>query len=346
MRPPMDVCLTFDVEFSVSGAFARHESQKPKGIEVVECRAGGEEHGLGFILDTLNRHSLKATFFVETANVSYFGAAPMGEVVRRLLAAGQDVQMHLHPAWSVFKESNWRDRILSGTPVDRCADLPIDNFRNLLNEGKRQLIEWGAEPMAFRAGNMSVGPWMYRELQAAGFRTASNIALAVYPLSDRSLMLESGVHLIDGVLELPVLTYRSAIGPGLKRVKALTIAGISGSNVEDVLDYAHKCGIGTAVVLMHPFDFVERDGDWAENIRPDPVTKGRFERLCARLAAKPDKYRVVTFGGEIADWSPTRLENSRQLVLPVHLFFKRLLYTAFDEVRAGLSCSAKEAKLA
>jgi hypothetical protein len=56
------------------------------------------------MLETFDRYNTNATFFVECANYFYFGDEPMQGVVKRIQAARQDVQLHVHPVWLSFNQ--------------------------------------------------------------------------------------------------------------------------------------------------------------------------------------------------------------------------------------------------
>ena len=72
-----EVCITVDTEFSIGGAFADPQRYRPLSTELVECRIGGRSEGLGFILQTLKKSGVAATFFVEVLQGCYFGDVPM-----------------------------------------------------------------------------------------------------------------------------------------------------------------------------------------------------------------------------------------------------------------------------
>src|SRR5689334_22997846 len=111
-----EVCITVDVEFSIAGSLTDPTRYRPVSDPPVYGRIDGREHGLGFLLDCLRDHGLTATFFVECLNTHYFGARPMGAAVERLLAAGQDVQMHLHPEWLYFRDPRWAETVATMMP--------------------------------------------------------------------------------------------------------------------------------------------------------------------------------------------------------------------------------------
>src|ERR1700724_4638510 len=76
-RKPIEVCITVDTEFSIGGNFGNPE-MAPIAKPIVLGMIGGQEHGLGFILDSLAEFGVRATFFVETLQTAYFGDEPMG----------------------------------------------------------------------------------------------------------------------------------------------------------------------------------------------------------------------------------------------------------------------------
>ena len=82
-----EICLTVDTEFSTNGVFADPVNRAPIGAPNVYCPVGDQQHGLPFLLRTLGRYGLPATFFVETLNTAYFGDEPMRRPPLRARAA-------------------------------------------------------------------------------------------------------------------------------------------------------------------------------------------------------------------------------------------------------------------
>ena len=72
------VIITVDTEPSIAGAFADPAGKAPLLHEPVWGEVDGESQALGFMIRTLGRHGLAATFFVETAHTAYFPDHLMG----------------------------------------------------------------------------------------------------------------------------------------------------------------------------------------------------------------------------------------------------------------------------
>ena len=303
--PAIDVSLTVDVEFSIGGAFADPEACVPVGLAHVDCSAEGEDHGLPFLLRILGRHGFQATFFVETAQTAWFGDAPMASVVRRLLEAGQDVQLHLHPCWSWFRDPDWRERLRRAAPLDDCAALQPSELAESMREGAEALIRWGApRPVAFRAGGLKAGLNVHRAMKLAGIGLGSNVGLGyAAPRDPELLTLASGVREpVEGVRETPVTSYLAPRHSGSPGRRLMTVTGASFGEMRGLLEQAAALGISPVTILTHPFEFVKAAPPGFPGVRPNRLNKARLRRLCAYLAARPDLYRVTSFAQGDSRW--------------------------------------------
>src|SRR3546814_12398826 len=73
--------------------------------------------------------------------------------LERLIAAGQDVQLHLHPMWLNFENGAMKP---DQTVSDHCYDLDIEPLTELLLDGCDTVEEWtGRRPS--RSGERRVG---------------------------------------------------------------------------------------------------------------------------------------------------------------------------------------------
>ena len=240
-RPPTEVCITVDTEFSIAGAFADPLRYRPLSRELVECPVNGRSEGLGFILDALKEAGIAATFFVEALQSAYFGDAPMRRIVERLAEADQDLQLHLHPCWLHFRSNGWS---ASRPENDSCAARSLDELTEMIGFGRSAFDRWGlAQPVALRTGGFSSGRVVDRAMRRCGITLGSNIGLAAYRPADPDLHVVSGSAMIDGVLEIPVLTYATPHPPLGTQLRTLSITSTSWPEMETLLWQAREAGI-------------------------------------------------------------------------------------------------------
>lgn len=316
-----EICITIDTEFSIGGAFAEPERRRPIGEDNVLCPADGRENGLTFLLDTFRGHGIAATFFVETLQSAFFGDAPMGRMVERILRAGQDVQLHLHPCWRSFHDPNWRGTVLSVPPSDRCDGRTDAEMQDIVGEGLAGLRRVGVpEPVALRTGNLQADQATYRAMEACGLPLASNLGIALFRPGDPALHLAGGRHRVGRVLEVPVLTYTQLAVGGRRFDRLLTTTATSSAETEALLWQARREEVPTVVLLTHPFEFIKGDRFDPARQRTNRINQRRMERLCAFVAAHPADFAAVSFGGAAPAWlaaPPVPSPALRAPLLPV-----------------------------
>ena len=328
------IAITIDTEFSVGGAFADPEHRQPIGEPNVTCPVDGREQGLGFLLETFARHGTKATFFVEALQTAWFGDEPMGRVVERIVAEGQDVQLHIHPCWTAFREPDWRQRLEGHNPDDDCDGREPAALQRLIEDGIAALERMGApRPLAMRTGNLRADRNVYRAMRGAGLSVASNIGLGYAPPAEPELRLRGGRHRIEGVLEVPVLTYRQLGG---RADRLFTTTACSWAETERLLRSARAAEVETLVLLTHPFEFIKGDRLDPARQRINRINQRRLERLCAFIAAHPDEYEAVSFGGAAAGWLDAPDVPEPQLSAPLLPVLGRMVENGANDLIAAL----------
>ncbi|WP_417320315.1 hypothetical protein [Emcibacter sp.] len=305
------VVLTVDTEPSIAGAFDRPESDTPLLHEPVWGEADGESQALGFMIRTLQAHNLVATFFVETTHTSCFSPSVMGEYVRRLTSAGQDVQLHLHPSWCSFREG----RLGDGPRIsDHCSELGEDKLAALIREGCDIIETWtGRRPTGMRTGNFSTSLSVFRAMRQAGLDYASNICTAVSAPPEEELRVTGGVYRFAGITELPVTCFFD-LGPvGRGRLRPMQITALSAAEHIGLLNQCHDKGMEVAMIVTHPFEFIKVDNYRYENIRANRLVQKRLEKVCRFLDDNRDRFEVVPLA-EAASRSieapPAKLQGS------------------------------------
>src|SRR5450432_4116900 len=92
----MNVLLTFDVELWCGGWADLDRNFPDAFTRYVYGRSSKGDYALPATLQILSEYGLRATFFVEPLFAYRFGVEPLREIVGLILAAGQDVELHLH----------------------------------------------------------------------------------------------------------------------------------------------------------------------------------------------------------------------------------------------------------
>jgi peptidoglycan/xylan/chitin deacetylase (PgdA/CDA1 family) len=326
------VCITIDVEFTIGGSFADPWNKKPVADPSVLCDIDGESHGLGFILDALDHHGIKATFFVEALNSYYFGDAPMARFAQQILSAGHDVQLHLHPCWRHFRYSDWQERLGSQPPNDSMAGRDEAELCNLMSDGIGIFERWGIpRPVALRTGGLRTDLSVYKAMARSKIPLASNIGVGVYRPRETVLQLSGGRHWIHGVLEIPTLSYHDLRLPGYDHLKTLTVTGSSWQELRALLRRAHERQAGPVVILSHPSEFVKGQDVQYTRYHANKLNQRRFSRLCQFLHDHRETFTSVTFAGARDTWLSADDTQNPDLSVPLWTTLKRLTENRFND---------------
>ena len=325
------VFLTIDTEFSIGGAFHDPQNAQPIGAQNVMCAVGGRSEGLGFLLETFAAHGLRATFFVEALQTAYFGDEPMREIVGRIGAAGHDLQLHLHPVWTYFDHPQWQQQLALVQPNDDLQGRSVEQLVAWMQRGIDTFRRWGVPPpVALRTGNLRVDSNVYRAMSQVGLTVASNVARAVFEPAEPQLRLNSGVHLVEGVVELPVLTYTDLQLGSRAHRKGLTITGSSFGEARCLLNRAQDVGVPAVVLLTHCHELVK--GDMRSSCVPDRVNQRRLEAVCRFLRDNDDRFEVTTMDRMVSWHDAAAVPDTPMMSVPVPLAVMRMAQNKLNEL--------------
>ena len=287
------VCITIDTEFSIAGAFANPTLQ-PVSEPFVWCNVDGRSEGLGFLLSCFKQFGITATFFVEALQRHYFQNDPMKPIVHRIRDDDHEVQLHVHPCWSIFQYSDWRERVRLQARQDDFVGRSEDESLALIRDGMAVFNDWGLPaPQVFRSGSLQHDDALYRALARSGIPYSSNIGLAVFDSADPRYALYSGRHSRHGVTECPVTTFCDWDFAGRKHLKTLTISGTSYSETRTLLEQAHAKDIELVVILTHPFEYIQSRDIGLAHSRRHGVNQQRMTKLCKFLNDHPNRFSTV-----------------------------------------------------
>ena len=256
----------------------------------IEGKTSNGNFGIDYQLSVLKRSGLRATYFVEPLASGFFGKDYLCHLISRLIAAGQDVQLHLHTEWL----SDLHD---TGLP---------SQFRQFLHEfdedEQTALIGWGMDTLqscgvgrvrAFRAGSYGADAATLRALQRNGIFIDSSYnaayADAACKLRVDSLPLQPW-H-FNGVLEFPVTVFEDYPG----HVRNAQLGACSLSEMTRALDIAWRQGWNQFTIPLHSFECVRNRMGTDSIVQPDRANIRRFEGLCAFLGANHARFKTMVY---------------------------------------------------
>ncbi len=267
------VRLTVDTELSwgghVRGASWRENlalSYDPAGV------------GTRYQLGRLAAYGLKACFFVDPMPALVYGIEPIRRMVEPILAAGQEVQLHLHPCWADLSN-----------PVFELTDLDRPRQLDLIRTARDLLVEAGApSPIAFRSGSYAADLATLEALAALdiGYDSSHNgshhPSPSALPLEPRRIAPTS----VSGVIEIPI----SQIEQGSGRLRHLQICAVSFGEMRAALLHAADRAHPVVTLVGHSFELAARGGH-----RANPLLVRRFEKLCGFLAEQGERLPTAHF---------------------------------------------------
>lgn len=234
--------------------------------------------GVGYQLGRLAAHGLKACFFVDPMPALVYGIEPIRRMVEPILAAGQEVQLHLHPSWADI-----------ANPVFELTGLPFERQLELIRTARDLLVEAGAPPpVAFRSGSYAADLATLEALAALGiaFDSSHNGSHhpwpSALPLDPR---LTAPVR-VEGLVEIPV----THIEPRAGKLRHLQICAVSFGEMRSALLHAADHRHPAVALVGHSFELAARGGKQA-----NALLVRRFERLCAFLAERRERLPTVFF---------------------------------------------------
>jgi hypothetical protein len=234
--------------------------------------------GVSYQLERLAAHGLKACFFVDPMPALLYGLEPVRRMVEPILAAGQEVQLHLHPSWA-----DPADPVFELTGLDRRRQS------ELIRTARDLLVEAGAPPpIAFRSGSYAADLATLEALAEAGIAYDSSHNGSHHPWPS-ALPLDPRLTAparLEGLVEIPVTHIEQRPGS----LRHLQICAVSFAEMRAALLHAAAGGHPAVTLVGHSFELATRGGR-----RPNPTLVRRFERLCGFLAAERERLPTAFF---------------------------------------------------
>lgn len=283
----MNVYLTFDIEVWCNG-WNDLDGNFPGAFDrYVYGRSSHGQYALPKTLEILNRHGLHGVFFVEPLFAARFGPEPLHTIVQLIRAAGQEVQLHLHPEWT----DEALEPLIANCQAKRqhLSHYTLDEQTALIGHGLRLLEAAGAgTATSFRAGSFAANRDTFAALQRNGIvlDTSLNRCHAISAPELRASHDFDTPFTESGVTTFPVSVFRDGLG----RPRPAQVGACGAAELRDALRSAQRAGQAHFVIVSHNFEML-RPGVST----PDWIVVRRFEQLCAFLAAHPAEFKVGGF---------------------------------------------------
>lgn len=273
------VFLTIDTEL-----MWRHHAAGLSGAEIAARSLEPAGVGVAYQLAVLSRWGLKATFFVDPMPALVHGIDHVRDVVAAIVAAGQEVQLHLHPNWTgasaADRGAHARFEMIEYSAAEQMA---------LIAQARDLLVEAGAPmPIAFRAGSYAANDDTLAALTALGFVYDSSHNGSEHPWpSAMSLPVRQIAPVVHrGLIEVPVTVIEDRAG----RLRHFQLCALSVAEMRAALDHAAARDHAAVTIVSHGFELANRAGT-----RANGVHVRRFGALCQMLAERRETLPTAHF---------------------------------------------------
>jgi hypothetical protein len=237
--------------------------------------ADGGEYGIRRIMDALERHGARGTFYVNVYESGRHGEEALREVVRTIHARGHDVELHPHP------------RDLYG--IDKLTRADVARQREILAWGKAFIERDTGQPVvAHRAGAFAANLRTVEALHDLGVPVDASLSSVWWECHlAKAVASPNRPFMLDGILELPATHYVQARLGARRFARMVDIQASSLLELKSIVRQAVAQGASAINVLMHSHSFVR-------NGVGDDRTLKRLERFLAFVADTPGANATTT----------------------------------------------------
>lgn len=213
-------------------------------------RADGQEYGISRIMDILERHGARGTFYVNVYEAERHGEDALRKVIRAIHGRGHEVGLHTHPLdrYGVHKL----------TRADGPRQLEILAWGKAFIEA-----ETGREVLAHRAGAFAANLKTVQALGELGIKVDASLSPAWFESHlAREVESHNRPFWLQGLLELPVTYYVQAKLGSRRFLRMVDIEACSLRELKSVFRQALAQHAGCINLLMHSHSFaLAKPGD-------------------------------------------------------------------------------------
>lgn len=323
----MDLVITIDAE-------ATHGDDPLNQMMWGRLPGESRNYGIPLICDLCEKHGLRATFFLDVYEYSFYGKDAMEEVASYLTKRGHDVQLHTHPAWSPLDPRD-SARVQRMKRNKSCFDperpwmyqYSLEEQTEIIRHGKELLEEWTCHPVvAHRSG----GYGFNRDTLLALGRNGISVDSSMFPghPNCRYAPAENVGGEFEGILEIPVTFLKIDYYFDMQLFKKYRMTRNTKTDIDNCpieflkqfVSLGKEQGQPGMTLFMHSYSFLKFDRRFSRFI-PDLEEMERFDQFLSwSVNDSLLNFRVISEYAE-ADARAGYLESTGQKFLP------RLEYT-------------------
>jgi peptidoglycan/xylan/chitin deacetylase (PgdA/CDA1 family) len=284
----------------------------------------GEEFGAYGILDILDRHNLRATWFVNVYEAHrHEDPTTVERLVKAIDERGHEVALHTHPS---------EDLEMYARPL---YWFDAEQQKTILGYGAELIEKWtGRAPVSFRAGGYVLNDETFEALESLGFRIDSSVFFSS-PNNRITPFTVNAVRKRGRVIEVPVTYVPRVQSDGHIDHRKFDVNWLTGEELDEVVDRVAEFGIAQAMFMMHSFSFIDKvslkeedpgtdraiyrspplRSRFVEIYGPKPELRERFDRFAASIS-RDRRVEVKTLAAA-ADDLEGRASEARPDVVPV-----------------------------
>lgn len=292
--------ITVDTELS-AGLFQRGWGADANFDASILGRTAQGDFGIGWQMDRLDEHGLKAIFFVDPAPALVLGGDVIARIVDMVASRGHYIELHMHAEWLT-----WAENPPIAARATNVGDLQAADQAALLGWGCDLLERLGAPTIsAFRAGNFGADDATIAALGQLGMAWDSSFNPAFAGGACRISLPADSIDpiVIGAVTQMPV----SGIWASPGQFRSAQICALSAREMTGALRHAAETHRPCFNIVTHSFEMLSRDRQ-----RPNRTVMRRFIAMCEAISAQ-DNLACGHFADvpETAATPPTRLPANR-----------------------------------
>jgi hypothetical protein len=283
----------------MGGAWENPQLKPVHPDRAVLGKIGPDHYGIPRIMDILEEHGLRGTFFIEVFAALNGFRPELTEAYSQIVKRGHDAQLHLHPIHFYYHLRNEGRLDPKKIPIDKdmIGAHSLEIQVEMLQQGISLFREMTSKvPVAFRAGNFGASASTLDALDKVGIRFDSSFNAAYVDsackLESRGLVNRPWQH--GRIWEIPVTTFQTGSW-GLASLKQLNINAVSLWEMKSVLEQAERLELPTVNIIAHSFSLFKVADLQFTKLKPDRLIVRRLAGLCRFLKENVDRFRVAVF---------------------------------------------------